>query len=163
MVWQTFTFSVILVVKKGANFPRKFVPLQLYSDPQLSDIPQDPLKYMALTNIVSSLALNKSGKPWRGNQEISNVLFQILIEMCSKPNQIVVNISASTGASACACKASGRHFFGLKADREIYEVLLNPYARLLRLLTNQMMTTCTQVSSSSESHSLWNICNEIIS
>ena len=54
------------------------------------------------------------------------MLFQILIEMCSRPNQIVVDISASTGASTRACKASGHHFFGLEADREIYEVLLKP-------------------------------------
>ena len=94
-----------------------------HSDPQLSDIPQDPLKYMALTNIVSSLTLNKSRKPWHVNREISDVLFQILIEMCSKPNQIVVDISASIGAFARACKASSRHFFGLEADRE---VLLKP-------------------------------------
>ena len=125
-MWQTFTFCIILVVKKGANFPRKLVPLQLYSDPHLSDIPQDPLKYMALTNIVSSPALNKSGKLWHGNQEISDMLFQILIEMCSRPNHIVVDILASTGVSTRACKASGRHFFGLEADREIYEVLLKP-------------------------------------
>ena len=113
-------------VKKGADFHRKPVPLQLQSDPQLSDTPQNPLKYMALTNIVSLPALNKSGKPWRGNREISDVMFQILIEMCSRPNQIVVDISASTGGSARACKASGRHFFGLEADREIYEALLKP-------------------------------------
>ena len=62
-MWQTFTFSVVLVVNKGANFHCKPVSLQLQSDPQLSDIPQDPLKYMALTNIVSSPTLNKSGKP----------------------------------------------------------------------------------------------------
>ena len=54
------------------------------------------------------------------------MLFQILIEMCSKPNQIVVDTSTSTSGSACACKASGRHFFCLEADREIYEVLLKP-------------------------------------
>ena len=82
---------------------------------------------MALTNIVSSPALNKSGKPWHGNQEIFDVLFQILIEMCPRPSQIVVDVSASIGASARACKASGRHFFGLEADRVIYEVLLKPF------------------------------------
>ena len=125
-MWQTFMFSVVLVVKKGANFHRKPVPLQLQSDLQLSDTPQDPLKYMALTNIVSSPTLDKSGKPWRGNWEISDVLFQILIEMCSRPYQIVIDISASTIGSARACKASGRHFFGLDADREIYEALLKP-------------------------------------
>ena len=51
--------------------------------------------------------------------------FKFLL-MCSRPNQIVVDISASTGGSAHACKASGRHFFGLEADREIYEALLKP-------------------------------------
>ena len=38
----------------------------------------------------------------------------------------MVDISSSTGGSARACKASGRHFFGLEADREIYEALLKP-------------------------------------
>ena len=80
-MWQTFTFSIVLMVKKGANFHRKLVPLQLQSDPQLSDIPQDPLKYMALTNIMSSPALDKSRKPWHGNREISDMLFQILIDV----------------------------------------------------------------------------------
>ena len=38
------------------------------------------------------------------------MMFQILIEMCSRPSQIVVDISASIGASAPACKASYLHF-----------------------------------------------------
>ena len=63
MVYQTFTFSVVLVVKKGANFPGKLVLVQLHSDPQFSDTLQVPLKYMVLTNFVSSPTLNKSGKP----------------------------------------------------------------------------------------------------
>ena len=66
------------------------------------------------------------GIPWRGSCEILNVLYQVIIEMCSKPSQVVADLSASTGASYRACKASGRHFFGLEADKSIYNALLKP-------------------------------------
>ena len=46
--------------------------------------------------------------------------------MCSKPAQVVVDISTSTAASAPACKVYARHFIGLKLDCEIFEALLKP-------------------------------------
>ena len=66
------------------------------------------------------------GTPWRGSCEISDVLYQVIIEMCSKPSHVVADLSASTGASYRACKASGCHFFGLEADKRIYNALLKP-------------------------------------
>ena len=46
--------------------------------------------------------------------------------MCSSLGQLVVDIIASTGASARACQALGRHFFGFEPDKEIYDALLMP-------------------------------------
>ena len=37
-----------------------------------------------------------------------------------------MDITASTGASARACQASGRHFFEFKPDKEIYDAVLMP-------------------------------------
>ena len=37
-----------------------------------------------------------------------------------------MDISASTGASAQACKASSGHFFGFESDQEIFDILLKP-------------------------------------
>ena len=79
-----------------------------------------------LWNLVSSPTLKDENSTWRGNREISDILFQIVIKMCSKVGHTVVDISASTGASYRACNASGRHFIGFKSDKEIYDVLLRP-------------------------------------
>ena len=54
------------------------------------------------------------------------VLYQIIVEMCSSPGQLIVDIIASTSASTRACQASGRHFFGFEPDTEIYDALLMP-------------------------------------
>ena len=54
------------------------------------------------------------------------MLYQIIVDMCLSPRQIVVDITASTGASARACQASRRHFFGFEADKKIYDALLRP-------------------------------------
>ena len=70
------------------------------------------------------------GTPWRGSREISDVLYQVLIEMCSKSGHLVANLSASTSASYRACKASRRHFFGMEADQRIFNALLKPLCTL---------------------------------
>ena len=69
------------------------------------------------------------GTTWHGSREISDVLYQVLIEMYSKPGHLVANLSASTGASYRACKASGRHFFGM-ADKRIFNAILKPLCTL---------------------------------
>ena len=63
---------------------------------------------------------------WRGSCEISAVLYQIIVDMCSSPGQIVVDITASTGASTRACQASRHHFFGFETKKDIYDALLRP-------------------------------------
>ena len=79
-----------------------------------------------LLNHVNNPTLKASSGAWRGNREMSDVLYQIVVEMCTLPGQIVVDIYASTGASARACRASGRNFFGFESDQEIFDVLLKP-------------------------------------
>ena len=75
---------------------------------------------------MSSPTLKDENSSWCGNREILDILFQIMIEMCSKVRHTVVDISASTGASYRAYNASGRHFIGFESDKEIYDVLLRP-------------------------------------
>ena len=113
-------------MKKGERFKRKPLPFSLHSDPELKNSTLDPLKYSMLYNHVASPKMKTSTLSWRGSREISTVLFQIIIEMCSSPGQLVVDITASTGASARACQVSGRHFFGFELDKEIYDALLMP-------------------------------------
>ena len=79
----------------------------------------DPLKFLPLWNLLSAPTAKDADSTWRGNREISNVVFQIVIEMCTKPTQIVVDISASI-------MASRRHFIGFEADKEIFDALLRP-------------------------------------
>ena len=54
------------------------------------------------------------------------MLYQVLIEMCSKPGHLVADLSALTGASYRACKASGCHFFEMEVDKRIFDALLKP-------------------------------------
>ena len=64
---------------------------------------------------------------WRGSRKISAVLYRIIVEMFSNLGQLVVDITASTGASARACQVSEHHFFGFEPDTEIYDALLMPF------------------------------------
>ena len=116
----------MLLVKSGVDFPRQPPPFQLNSDLELQNTVDDPLKFLTLWNLVSSPTSKDENSTWRGNREISDVLFQIVIEMCSKVGHTVVDISASTGASYRAYNASGHHFIGFEFDKEIYDVLLRP-------------------------------------
>ena len=127
---QTYNFSVVLLVKTGIlkddQFDKLLLSFNLNADLELQDTPEDPLRYLTLTNVVTNPSLMANGTPWRGSCEISDVLYQVIIEMCTKPGQVVADLSASTSASYRACKASNRHFFGLRADKKIYNVLLKP-------------------------------------
>ena len=111
----------MLLVKTGIfkddQYNRLPLPFTLNADKELTGTPEDPLPYLTLTNMVSSPALMADGTPWRGSREISDVLYQVIIQMCSKPEQLVVDLLASTGASFRACKASGRHYFGMERDK----------------------------------------------
>ena len=79
-----------------------------------------------LSNHVSNPTLKASGGAWQGNHEMSDVLYHIVVEMCTLPGQAVVDITASTSASARACDASSRHFFGFESHQEIFDILLKP-------------------------------------
>ena len=127
---QTYNFLVVLLVKTGIfrddRFNRLPLPLTLNADQELRNTAEDPLRYLTLTNVVTNPSLKANGKPWRGSREISDVLFQVIIEMCTKPGHLVADLSTSTGASYRACMASGQHFFGLEPDKEIFSALLKP-------------------------------------
>ena len=84
---------------------------------------EDPLRYLTLMN-VNNPSLKANGTLWRGSREISYMLYQVIIEMCTKPGELVANLSMLTGTSYRACMASGRHFLGLKPNREIFNALL---------------------------------------
>ncbi|KAG0566984.1 hypothetical protein KC19_7G101700 [Ceratodon purpureus] len=126
----TFTFSVALLMKTGRSrdhkHPRLPIPLRLNSDPQLVNTPEDPLKFLCLTNFVENPATDGKGNLWRGPHEKSEVFMQVLIDMCSKPGDVVVDLAASTGASLRACRASGRHYFGIEEDTTIFDAVLQP-------------------------------------
>ena len=108
------------------DFPKQPPPFQLNSDLELQNTANDPLKFLTLWNLVSDPTSKDENFTWCGNHEISDVLFQIVIEMCTKVGHTVVDISASTGTSYRACNPSGRHFIGFKSDKEIYDMLLRP-------------------------------------
>ena len=108
------------------RFNRLPLPLTLNTDRELKDTVEDPLRYLTLTNVVNNPSLKANGTPWRGSREISDVLFQFIIEMCTKPGHLVADLLASTGASYRVCMVSSRHFFGLQPDREIFTALLKP-------------------------------------
>ena len=118
-----YNFSVVLLVKTGImkddRFNRLPLPLTLNANQELRDTTEDPLRYLTLTNVVNNPSRKANGTPWRRSREISDVIFQVIIEMCIKPGHLVADLLASTGASYKACMASGRHFFGLEPDREI--------------------------------------------
>ena len=120
----------MLVVKTGRLkddwFSRLPTPLTLNADPELRGMPKDPLRYLALSNVVSNPSLMADGTSWCRNCKISDVLYQVLVEMCSKSGHLVADLSALTGASYKACKVSGRHFFGMEADKRIFNALLKP-------------------------------------
>ena len=116
----------MILVKSGADFPRQPPPFQLNSDPELQNTADDPLKILTLWNLFSASTAKDANSTWLGNRKISDVFFQIVIEMCSKIGHTVVDISASTRASYQACNTSGCHFIGFESDKEIYDMLLRP-------------------------------------
>jgi hypothetical protein len=110
---------------KWDRAPRKFV---FYQDLDLANTFEDPHKFLKLWISVPNIAMTKAQTPWRGARKKSNVFFQILIEACPSDQSIVANLSAEPRASLRTCRASGKHFFGLEADNDIFEELLKPLA-----------------------------------
>jgi hypothetical protein len=99
---------------------------EICSHPDLANTSKDPHKFLKLRNSVLNPVLTKAGTSWRGAREKSAIFFQILIEACSSNRSIVADLSTGTGSSVRACRASGRHFFGLEDDNDIFEELLKP-------------------------------------
>jgi DNA modification methylase len=130
ILMQTINFTAALLRKTGQvasdQWDRKPEPPNLNPDPELVDTIEDPIKLLSIQNSVLSPSLMPNRKPWRGACEKSNVFFQILIEACSSEGSIIIDLTASTGASLRACRTSGRHFFGLEKDPKIYDALLKP-------------------------------------
>ena len=79
MYFQTYNFSVLLVVKIGIlkdnRFSRLPTPLTLNADQELRGTPEDPLRYLTLSNVVSNPSLMPDDTPWRGSCEISNMFY----------------------------------------------------------------------------------------
>ena len=75
----------MLLVKKGERFKRKPFPFLLHSDTELKNSTLHPLKYSMLYNHVASPKMKTSTLSWRGSHEMSAVLYQIIVEMCSSP------------------------------------------------------------------------------
>ena len=102
------------------------MPFTLNADKELTRTLEDPLRYLTLINMVSSPEIMADGTPWHGSREISDVLYQVIIEMCSKPRQLVADLLVSTGASFRAYKASSCHYFGMEGDKRIFTELPKP-------------------------------------
>ena len=128
-IWllQMYNFCLVLLVNSGADFTRRPLQFQLNSDLESHSTANDPLKFLTLWNLLSVPTAKDADSTWRGNREISDVLLQIVIEMCTKASQIVLDISR---ASHRACTASRRHFISFKADKDIFDVLLKPLCEL---------------------------------
>jgi hypothetical protein len=131
---QTKSFSAALLVKtrKVVDDVWNMTPIPLALNPNLDLIGtiDDPIKYLSLRNTVSIISMTKTGELWRGQREKSDVFFHILIEACSSDGFVVADLSASTGASFRACRASGRHFVGLERDKRIFDELLRPLIKV---------------------------------
>lgn len=106
------------------------MPLALNSNPNLTNSNADPIKYLSIDNAVLTSTVMLNGTLWQEARKKLDVFFQILIEACSKEGAMVVDLTASTGASLRTCRASGCHFFGLELDSKIFDSLLKPMLKL---------------------------------
>ena len=66
---------MVLLVKVGDSFRRKPLPYKFHTDPDLQISGEDPLRFWMLSNHVSNPTLKASNGAWRGNQEMSDVLY----------------------------------------------------------------------------------------
>ena len=62
-------------IVKDDQFNRLPLPFDLNADPKLQDTPEDPLRYLTLTNVVTNPSLMADGTPSRGSREILDVLY----------------------------------------------------------------------------------------
>ena len=71
-------------ILKDDRFSRLPIPLTFNTDQELRGTLEDPLRYLTLSNVVSNPSLMPDGTPWCRNRKILDMLYQVLIEMCSK-------------------------------------------------------------------------------
>ena len=95
------------IILKDNQYKRLHVPFTLNANKELKRTLEDPLQYFTLSNLVFSPSLMDDGTPWLQSREILDMLYQVIIEMCSKFGQLVADLSMSTCASFKAYKASG--------------------------------------------------------
>jgi hypothetical protein len=89
---QTQRFGAYLLVRKeGSNF--QFNPVSSMNEVGV-DIGSDEWLQNYTTKIDQAM---NGTKPWRGPREKSKGFWQVLIEACSKPGDIVLDCHAMTG------------------------------------------------------------------
>ena len=73
----------MLLVKACDLLRRKPLPYKFHTDLDLEINDKDPLRFWMLSKRVNNPTLKASGGAWWGNQEMSDVFYQIVVEMCT--------------------------------------------------------------------------------
>ena len=73
----------MLLLKASNLFQQKPLPYKFHTNPDLQISGEDPLRLWMLSNHVSNPTLKASGGAWQGNREMSDVLYQIVVEICT--------------------------------------------------------------------------------
>lgn len=96
---QTRRFWAVLLVRHyPANSMAKKSTFNFNSDPELLNLGINLHDDGTLTNYIDCESQTMNGDiPWRGSREKHLCMFQQFIEACTKPKDIVVDFSASTG------------------------------------------------------------------
>lgn len=80
-----------------------------------------------LFNLVTKDTQFMNGSiPWRGGREKDPLLLQLLIESTTQVGDIVLDCTASIGASVHVCCKVGWHFVALEGDVKIFKAVLEP-------------------------------------
>ena len=96
---QFYNFCIILKVKSGdVSWPKMPQKLKLYSDFNFAGMAEDPIKYLLLKNIMSSLASMPNQEQWHGAREKFDIFFDLLINARSICGNTIVDLIASLGA-----------------------------------------------------------------
>ena len=67
------------------------LPLTLNADRELKDTAEDPLRYLMLTNVVSSPSLKANGTPWRGVVKFQT-FYSRLLSRCARNQATLLQI-----------------------------------------------------------------------
>ena len=99
---QTKRFGITLLVRKLTSIPPSRFAFQQIPDlvSRGIDVQQDGF----LDNHVYNADLIMNGdRPWRGARQKSPLLFQMLIESCTLPGDVVLDATAMIGDSLDSC------------------------------------------------------------